>query len=55
MKISHDGFTVRFKTEPEEVFLRAITNIHFGGVILGKVIAIFSWQHKEKEVAEDGS
>ena len=39
----------------QEVFLRDITNIHFGGVILGKVIAIFSWQHKEAEVAEDGS
>lgn len=28
----------------QEIFLRTLTNIHFGGMILGKVIAIFSWR-----------
>jgi hypothetical protein len=86
MNISADRSTVRFKTEPEElflaeksgtksntvrildidewrqlkeqdpkkiiiqyqqeIFLRTLSNIHFGGVILGKVIAIFSWTNE---------
>lgn len=88
MNISHDGTTVSFETESEElflaektgakpntvrildleewrllkrydpkkiiiqhqqeVFLRTITNIHFGGLILGKVLAILSWQGNER-------
>lgn len=88
MKIDHDGTTVTFKTEPEElflaeksgaksntvrfldldewrlskksnpkkiivqykqeIFLRTLTSIYFGGVVLGKVLAIFSWQSNEK-------
>lgn len=39
----------------QEVFLRILTHICTAGEALGKVIVIFSWQHKEKEVAEDGS
>jgi hypothetical protein len=90
MKISPDGKTVSFKTEPkelflaeksgiksntvrildidewlqlkekdpkkiiiqcqQEIFLRTLSNIHFGGVILGKVIAIFSWRNEEEEL-----
>lgn len=88
MNISHDGISVRFKTEPEEVFLaeksgaksntvrildldewqrlkkcdpkkiiiqykheiflRTLTNIHFGGSIFGKVFVIFSWHPDNK-------
>jgi hypothetical protein len=87
MNISHDGVFVRFKTEPEElflaeksgvksntvrildldewkrinssppkkiiiqheheVFLRTLTHIYKAGILLGKVIAIFSWTHEK--------
>jgi hypothetical protein len=32
----------------QEIFLRTITNIHYGGVLLGKVLGIISWQGNER-------
>jgi hypothetical protein len=95
MNISPDGVTVRFKTEPEElflteksgaksntvrildldewkrikacppkkiiiqhereIFLRTLTNISRVGVLLGKVVAVFSWVNESEKGREDDS
>lgn len=37
-----------------QIFSRQISDVRVVGEALGKFLVVFSWQHKEVEVADDG-